>query len=58
VNIAYQDTTWKSEDPETEREYESIDMIVKSTQQQLAAEKTASEYTDIQEAMSSTNTIQ
>ncbi len=58
MNVAYQDTTWKSEDLETEREYESIDMIVKSTQQQLAAEKTASEYTDIQEAMSSTNTIQ
>lgn len=55
MNVAYQKTTWKrSEDLETEREYESIDMIIEST----LAEKTASEYTDIQKAISNTNTIQ
>ena len=56
MNVAYQNTTWKrSEDLETEREYESIDnMIIEST----LAEKTASGYTDIQKAMSNTNTIQ
>lgn len=55
MNVAYQKTIWKrSEDLETEREYESIDMIIEST----LAEKTASEYTDIQKAISNTNTIQ
>ena len=55
VNVAYQDTTWKrSEDLETEKEYESSDIIIEST----LAEKMASGCTDIQTAISSTNTIQ